>query len=63
MRDNYQKGNTTRMIDFKCGIGYIRCSSVHQNNERQLDSIQLDKVFEEKVSAKTKNRPRNPKNL
>lgn len=39
-------------------IGYIRCSSVHQNNERQLDSIQLDKVFEEKVSAKTKNRPK-----
>jgi len=23
MRDNYQKGNTTRMIEFKCGIGFI----------------------------------------
>lgn len=39
-------------------IGYIRVSTVNQNVDRQLEGIHLDKVFEEKVSAKTKNRPR-----
>lgn len=39
-------------------IGYIRVSTVHQNVDRQLEGIHLDKVFEEKVSAKTKNRPK-----
>jgi len=38
-------------------IGYIRVSSYGQNDERQLDGVQLDKVFKEKVSAKTKDRP------
>ena len=33
-------------------IGYIRVSSKDQNTERQLDGIQLDKVFEEKLSGK-----------
>ena len=37
-------------------IGYIRVSTVGQNTERQLDGVALDKVFEEKVSAKTANR-------
>ena len=35
----------------KC-IGYIRVSSISQNTERQLVDIQLDKLFEDKVSAK-----------
>ena len=39
-------------------IGYIRVSTVGQNSERQLEGIELDKVFEEKVSAKTMNRPK-----
>lgn len=39
-------------------IGYIRVSTIGQNSERQLDGIDLDKVFEEKASAKTKDRPR-----
>ena len=39
-------------------IGYIRVSTVGQNTERQLDGIELDKVFEEKISAKTMNRPK-----
>ncbi len=39
-------------------IGYIRVSTVGQNTERQLEGIDLDKVFEEKASAKTKDRPR-----
>ena len=38
-------------------IGYIRVSSVEQNTDRQLVDIELDKTFEEKVSAKTTNRP------
>jgi|GEM_PF-1471704 len=38
-------------------IGYIRVSSVGQNTERQLVSLELDKVFEDKCSAKTIDRP------
>lgn len=38
-------------------VGYIRVSSVDQNTERQLDGIALDKVFTEKVSAATMDRP------
>ena len=37
-------------------IGYIRVSTIGQNAERQLDGVSLDKVFEEKVSAKTADR-------
>lgn len=32
-------------------VGYIRVSSNGQNTDRQLDGIQLDKVFTEKVSG------------
>ena len=38
-------------------IGYCRVSTVEQNTDRQLVDVELDKVFEEKVSAKTANRP------
>jgi DNA invertase Pin-like site-specific DNA recombinase len=38
-------------------IGYIRVSTIEQNTDRQLVDVELDKVFEEKVSAKTANRP------
>ena len=38
-------------------IGYIRVSTVEQNTARQLDSIKLDKVFEDKCSGKDTNRP------
>lgn len=37
-------------------IGYIRVSSISQNTERQLSGVDLDKVFEDKVSAKDTNR-------
>ena len=33
-------------------VGYIRVSSVEQSTERQLDGIELDEIFEEKISAK-----------
>lgn len=38
-------------------IGYKRVSTVDQNTERQLEGIQLDKVFEDKLSGKDVNRP------
>ncbi len=38
-------------------VGYIRVSSVDQNTDRQLDGIELDKVFTEKVSGKNTDRP------
>jgi len=38
-------------------IGYIRVSTVDQNTERQLDGIELDKVFTDKASGKDANRP------
>jgi DNA invertase Pin-like site-specific DNA recombinase len=37
--------------------GYIRVSSELQNTERQLDGIQLDRRYEDKVSGKDANRP------
>jgi len=38
-------------------IGYIRVSSIAQNHERQLDGIQLDKVYIDKISGKNTDRP------
>src|SRR6266567_3601448 len=38
-------------------IGYVRVSSVDQNTVRQLDGVQLDKVFTDKASGKDTNRP------
>lgn len=39
-------------------VGYIRVSTSDQNTDRQLDGVDLDKVFEEKVSARTADRPK-----
>lgn len=33
-------------------VGYIRVSTVDQNTTRQLDGIDLDRVFEDKASGK-----------
>ncbi|ELZ0574232.1 recombinase family protein [Salmonella enterica] len=38
-------------------IGYVRVSSVQQNNERQLEGVELDKVFTETASGKNADRP------
>lgn len=39
-------------------VGYVRVSSVGQNTARQLDGIELDKVFTDKASGKnTTDRP------
>ena len=38
-------------------IAYKRVSTVDQTTLRQLDGMTFDKVFEEKISGKTKERP------
>lgn len=38
-------------------IGYIRVSSADQNTDRQLDGIELDRVFTDRTSGKTTDRP------
>lgn len=38
-------------------IGYIRVSSEGQNTDRQLDNVQLDKRFIDKISGASKDRP------
>ena len=38
-------------------VGYLRVSSVLQNTARQLDGVQLDKVFEDRASGKDIQRP------
>jgi DNA invertase Pin-like site-specific DNA recombinase len=38
-------------------IGYIRVSTVDQSTDRQLDGIELDKVFTDKASGKDTARP------
>lgn len=39
-------------------IGYIRVSSLGQNTDRQLEGLQLDKIFTDKVSGKDTDRPK-----
>jgi DNA invertase Pin-like site-specific DNA recombinase len=38
-------------------IGYVRVSTAEQNTVRQLDGLQLDKVFTDHASGKDTNRP------
>jgi DNA invertase Pin-like site-specific DNA recombinase len=38
-------------------VGYVRVSTVEQNTARQLEGIELDKVFEDKASGKDTDRP------
>jgi DNA invertase Pin-like site-specific DNA recombinase len=38
-------------------IGYIRVSTFEQNTDRQLEGIKLDKIFTDKVSGKSADRP------
>jgi DNA invertase Pin-like site-specific DNA recombinase len=38
-------------------VGYVRVSSVDQNEDRQLDGIELDKKFTDKASGKDTKRP------
>jgi DNA invertase Pin-like site-specific DNA recombinase len=38
-------------------IGYIRVSTLEQNTARQLDGVQLNKIFTDRVSGKSTDRP------
>ena len=38
-------------------VGYIRVSSLDQNEERQLEGVELDKTFTDKASGKDTKRP------
>ncbi len=38
-------------------IGYIRVSTLDQNTQRQLEGVQLDRVFTDKASGKDVRRP------
>src|SRR4051794_3919465 len=38
-------------------IGYVRVSTLDQSTIRQLDGVDLDRVFEDKASGKDLNRP------
>lgn len=48
MRNDQNKGQT---------IGYVRVSTSDQNTARQLDGIELDQVFTDKLSGANKDRP------
>jgi DNA invertase Pin-like site-specific DNA recombinase len=38
-------------------VGYVRVSTLDQNTDRQLDGIELDRVFTDKASGKDTKRP------
>lgn len=38
-------------------VGYVRVSTAEQNESRQLDGLELDKVFTDKASGRDRNRP------
>jgi len=38
-------------------VGYVRVSTIEQKTERQLDGIELDRIFEDKASGKDVKRP------
>lgn len=38
-------------------VGYVRVSTVEQNTARQLDGVQLNKIFTDRVSGKSTDRP------
>ncbi|TFD70633.1 recombinase family protein [Cryobacterium gelidum] len=38
-------------------VGYVRVSTLDQNTVRQLDGVEVDRMFEDKASGKDLNRP------
>jgi DNA invertase Pin-like site-specific DNA recombinase len=38
-------------------VGYVRVSSADQNTDRQLDGIELDNIFTDRISGKSTDRP------
>lgn len=39
-------------------VGYIRVSTTDQNTARQLDGVELDRIFEDRASGKDAKRPK-----
>lgn len=38
-------------------VGYVRVSTIDQNTDRQLDGVALDRIFTDKMTGSTKDRP------
>ncbi|MEQ0925379.1 recombinase family protein, partial [Acinetobacter schindleri] len=39
-------------------VGYVRVSSVEQNTGRQLEGIEVDRIFVDRASGKNTDRPK-----
>lgn len=52
-----QDENLSQIISKGQSVGYIRVSSIDQNIERQLDGLNLDKIFIDKMTGSVKERP------
>lgn len=62
MKDPLGQDRTTDIEEFlknnkSQAVGYIRVSSIDQNTDRQLDGLSLDRVFIDKITGSTKERP------
>lgn len=62
MKDPLDQDRTTDIEEFlknnkSQAVGYIRVSSIDQNTGRQLDGLSLDRVFIDKITGGTKERP------
>lgn len=62
MKDPLDLDRTTDIEEFlknnkSQAVGYIRVSSIDQNTNRQLDGLSLDRVFIDKITGSTKERP------
>ena len=62
MKDPLDQDRTTDIEEFlknnkSQAVGYIRVSSIDQNTDRQLDRLSLDRVFIDKITGSTKERP------
>ncbi|OBX48341.1 recombinase family protein [Moraxella nonliquefaciens] len=62
MKDPLDLDRTTDIEEFlknnkSQAVGYIRVSSIDQNTDRQLDGLSLDRVFIDKITGSTKERP------
>lgn len=62
MKDELDQDRTVDIDEFlknhkSQAVGYIRVSSIDQNTARQLDGISLDRIFTDKMTGKSKDRP------
>ena len=62
MKDPLNQDRTTDIEEFlknnkSQAVGYVRVSSIDQNTDRQLAGLALDRVFTDKMTGKSKERP------